>query len=223
MTPWIRLDLAQTPDGTRLELMQRGEDFSIRANGQLLMNSRVHGSEEALAEMALSALSGRPTPDVLVGGLGCGYTLAAALSRLGPHATVSVAEIVPAVVRWNREHLGHLNGHPLTDARVRVVEADICELFRTPTQPFDAILLDVDNGPRAVARSTNSWLYTPKGLAAIFDTLRPHGVLALWSAGPEVGFSERLRDAGFKVELRRAKAHPSRTRQQHLIWLATKA
>ena len=222
MTPWTRLDTAETPDGTRLELMRRGNDFSIRANGQLLMNSRVHGSEEVLAERGIAALGNRPRPHVLVGGLGCGYTLAAALSRLGAGARVSVAEIVPAVVRWNREILGELTGKPLEDPRVHVLEKDICDVFRAPEEPFDVILLDVDNGPRAVARRSNGWLYTPPGLAAMFGALAPSGVLALWSAGPEPGFSGRLRAAGFAVSLERASSLPGRRGPQHWIWLASK-
>jgi spermidine synthase len=219
MTPWIRIDRADAPDGTRLELFRRGNDFSIRANGQLLMNTRVHGSEESLAELALSSLSERAKVSVLVGGLGCGYTLAATLSRVGPEASVTVAEVEPAVVRWNRELLGALNGRPLDDARVSVIEGDICALFRAPRQRFDAILLDVDNGPRAVARESNSWLYSPAGLAGIREALTPRGVLALWSAGPEVGFSERLRAAGLRVVLHRVRSHPSLARRQHMIWI----
>lgn len=223
MTPWILVERSETPDGTRIELMRRGEQFSIRANGELLMNSRVHGSEEALAEMALGALdaSTRARARVLVGGLGCGYTLAAALPRLGPAAIVSVAEIAPAVVRWNRDVLGQLTGRPLEDSRVRVLETDICDLFRTRRDSFDAVLLDVDNGPRAVARKSNGWLYTPAGLTAIRASLQPGGILAIWSAGPEVGFSDEMRAAGFRVVLQRTPAHRGRTRQRHWIWLGT--
>jgi spermidine synthase len=223
MTPWTLIERSETPDGTRLELMRRGDQYSIRANGELLMNSRVHGSEEALAELALQALAApaRPRARLLVGGLGCGYTLAAALARLGPEASVSVAEIAPAVVRWNRGVLGELNGKPIEDPRVNVLESDICQLFRSPQQRFDVILLDVDNGPRAVARASNGWLYTPAGLAAIRATLNPRGVLAIWSAGPEVGFSDRLRATGFEVVLQRTPARAGRTRQRHWIWLAT--
>lgn len=223
MTPWILVERSETPDGTRIELMRRGEQFSIRANGELLMNSRVHGSEEALAEMALGALDGalRARARVLVGGLGCGYTLAAALSRLGPEATVSVAEIAPAVVRWNRDVLGQLTGKPLEDRRVSVLETDICALFRARRHRFDAVLLDVDNGPRAVARKSNGWLYTPSGLTAIRASLDPGGILAIWSAGPEVGFSDQMRAAGFRVVLQRTAAHRGRTRQRHWIWLGT--
>lgn len=223
MTPWILVERSETPDGTRIELMRRGEQFSIRANGELLMNSRVHGSEEALAEIALGALdaAARTRARVLVGGLGCGYTLAAALSRLGPAASVSVAEIAPAVVRWNRDVLGQLTGKPLEDSRVSVLETDICDLFRARRHRFDAVLLDVDNGPRAVARKSNGWLYTPAGLAAIRASLEPGGILAIWSAGPEVGFSDQMRAAGFRVVLQRTPAHRGRTRQRHWIWLGT--
>jgi spermidine synthase len=222
VTPWTLIERSETPDGTCLELMRRGDQFSIRANGELLMNSRVHGSEEALAELALDALAApaQAQARVLVGGLGCGYTLAAALARLGARASVQVAEIAPAVVRWNRGVLGELCGKPLEDARVEVLETDICALFRAPIRRFDAILLDVDNGPRAVARASNGWLYTPAGLAGIRTTLAPGGVLAVWSAGPELGFSDRLREAGFAVVLHRTPARAGRTRQRHWIWLA---
>lgn len=221
MTPWILIERSETADGTRLELMRRGDQFSIRANGELLMNSRVHGSEEALAELAIAALpeATRARARVLVGGLGCGYTLAAALGRVGPAASVAVAEIASAVVRWNRGVLGELTGKPLDDARVSVFETDICELFRAGRQRFDVILLDVDNGPRAVARASNGWLYTPAGLAAIRSSMNSGGVVAVWSAGPELGFSDRLRAAGFEVVLHRPPARAGRTRQRHWIWL----
>lgn len=220
-THWERIERAETPDGTRLELFRRGNHYSIRVNGELLMNSRVHHSEEEFAKATLAALGPRTAARVLVGGLGCGYTLAAALAGLGPEGTVVVAEIAPAVVRWNRERLGALNGHPLEDARTRVFEGDVCDLICTPAQPFDAILLDVDNGPRAVARPGNGWLYSPDGLRAIQAALTPGGVLAIWSAGPEVGFSTRLRDAGFTVSMQRVRSHPGRAKEPALIWLAS--
>jgi spermidine synthase len=222
MTPWTLVDRSETPDGTRLELLRRGHYFSIRANGALLMNSRVHGSEEQLAQMALQSLSDRGNAHVLIAGLGCGYTLSAALALLGPAATVSVVEIAPAVVQWNREMLAELNQRALDDPRVRVIEADICDLLRTSQQPVDAILLDVDNGPRAVARASNGWLYSPVGLATLRDRLTSRGVLAIWSAGPEVGFSDRLREKGFEVSLHRVRSHAARTKEQHWIWLATR-
>jgi spermidine synthase len=224
MTPWTSIERTQTPDGTRLELLSRGEHFSIRVNGQLLMNSRVHDSEETLAELALGALTTqREAAQVLVGGLGFGYTLAAALARLGPAASVCVSEISPAIIAWNRDLLAHLNGRALDDPRVVVLEGDVCDVFRSPQRSFDAILLDVDNGPRAVGRPSNGWLYSPPGLAAIRGALNPGGVLAIWSAGPEVSFSERLRQAQFSVVLQRVRSHRARTQERHFIWLATNA
>jgi spermidine synthase len=222
MTPWTLVERASTPDGSRLELMRRGSHFSIRVNGRLLMNSRVHHSERSLAELALAALRDRERVRLLIGGLGFGYTLAAAIERLGPSASVTVIEIAPAVVRWNRERLQELNGRALDDPRVTVVEGDICELLRGGDRSFDVVLLDVDNGPRAVERPGNAWLYTPAGLAALRTTLAPAGVLAIWSAGPEVGFSERLRAAGFDVVLHRAQSHAVRTEERHFIWVGTK-
>jgi spermidine synthase len=235
VTPWTLVDKAESPDGTRLELLRRGPSFSIRVNGQLLMNSRVHGSEVRLAELALGALSERPRPHVLVGGLGFGYTLAAALERLPPDARVTVSEIAPAVVHWNRERLGELNGASLADPRVTIVMGDVRELLRggagtsaplaaaAGAPAFDVVLLDVDNGPRAVGRESNAYLYTPDGLAGIRASLSAGGVLAIWSAGPEVGFSERLRAAGFDVVLHRVASHAARTNERHFIWLGTNA
>jgi spermidine synthase len=224
MTPWTLVDRAEAEDGARLELFRRGSHYSIRVNGSLLMNSRVHDSERALAQLALEALAPEPraAARVLVGGLGFGYTLAAALGVLGPGAAVSVVEIAGAVIRWNRDLLGELNGQAVADPRVTLIEADLCAFLRAPPQPFDVLLLDVDNGPRAVGRPANSWLYSPEGLAALRAALHPGGVLAVWSAGPEVGFSDRLRSAGFDVVLHRVQSHAVRTRERHFIWLATR-
>jgi spermidine synthase len=220
MTPWTSIESAENPDGMRLELLRRGPHFSIRSGGQLLMNSRVHDSEQALARLALDALAEPERASVLVGGLGFGYTLAAALARLGAGASVSVIEVAPAVIRWNREHLRELNGGALDDPRVTVIEGDVCARFRARASRFDVILLDVDNGPRAVGRPGNAWLYTPDGLATIKATLTPGGVLAVWSAGSEVGFSDRLRAAGFDVVLHRVLSHAARTQERHFIWIA---
>lgn len=220
MTPWTLIETAENPDGMRLELLRRGPHFSIRSGGQLLMNSRVHDSEEALARLALEALGRPESASVLVCGLGFGYTLAAALARVGPSASVTVIEVAPAVIRWNREQLGELNAHALDDARVTVIEGDVCARFRARPSRFDVILLDVDNGPRAVGRPGNAWLYTPDGLDTIKAALTPGGVLAVWSAGPEVGFSDRLRAAGFAVVLHRLPSHAARTRERHFIWIA---
>jgi len=222
MIPWRLLDRSEAAEPTRLELFQRGTEFSIRANGELLMNSRLYGSEEAQAKLALETLPAalQKRARVLVGGLGCGYTLAATLRELGPEASVTVAEVSPAVVRWNREFFGELSGRPLEDARVEVLELDVGALFRARQRTFDAILLDVDNGPRAVGRASNAWLYTPPGLAAMRAVLGPEGVLSIWSAGPELGFSERLRAQGFTVACHRTPAHAGATRKRHWIWVA---
>jgi len=205
-----------------MELLQRGNHFSIRVDGMLLMNSRVHDSEEVLAELALVGLRERAEASVLVGGLGFGFTLVAALTRLGPSARVWVAEIAPEVVRWNRERLKQLNGMALEDPRVTVLESDIVEVLGEGSRCYDSILLDVDNGPRAVGRPTNAWLYTPDGLAEMREALVPGGVLAIWSAGPEPTFSERLRAAGFEVVLHRTQSHAARTKERHFIWIGTR-
>jgi spermidine synthase len=222
VTPWTLVDQSQTPDGTRLELFQRGKDFSIRANGQLLMNSRVHGSEEELARLGIAPVRERAKARVLVGGLGFGYTLAAALNVLEHDAVVTVAELAAAVVRWNEGPLGALAGAPLADPRVVVHTGDVVPLVRAKESAFDAVLLDVDNGPRALTQASNSWLYTPEGLRALHRALTPNGTLAVWSAGPELGFSNRMETAGFSVTMHRVLTRPNAVRQRHLIWLGTR-
>jgi len=220
MTPWTLIETAENPDGMRLELLRRGPHFSIRSGGQLLMNSRVHDSEQTLARLALEAFAEPERASVLVGGLGFGYTLAATLALLGPSASVTVIEVAPAVIRWNREQLGELNGRALDDARVTVVEGDICARLRAGSVNHDVILLDVDNGPRAVGRPGNAWLYSPDGLGTIKAALTPGGVLAVWSAGSDVSFSDKLRAAGFEVALHRVQSHAAKTQERHFIWIA---
>jgi spermidine synthase len=220
MTPWTLVDAHEDDDGMQHELYRRGEHYSIWVGAHLLMNSRVHGSERALAELTLDALGERPGAHVLVGGLGFGYTLAEALARLDARAAVTVAEVSSAVIRWNRELLGALNGGALADPRVRMWEGDVCDLVRASERSFDAILLDVDNGPRAVGRVSNGFLYSAEGLAAIRACLVPGGVLSVWSAGPEPSFSERLRAADFEVVLHRVQSHAARTRERHFVWVA---
>jgi len=222
MNPWKLIDSCEIPaDGGELRLYQRGEEHSIAiVGGGELMNSRVFGSEEALAELACTALAGPQQARVLVGGLGMGYTLAAALRHLGADAEVVVAELVPAVVRWNREFIGGYAGHPLADPRVTVREGDIARILKRERESFDAILLDVDNGPEGLTHKANDWLYSDAGLGAAHDTLRRGGVLAVWSAGPDSGFSERLRRAGFEVTVHTVRAHAGRRGARHTIWLA---
>jgi len=221
MTPWVLLDSAQVPgNGGELHLYQRGDEFSIKIVGRgELMNSRVHGSEEALAEHTCARLVGCSNPRLLIGGLGMGFTLAAALRRLGDQAQVVVAELVPAVVTWNRGLLGEPAAHRLQDPRVIVQEKDVARLIKAEQQAYDAILLDVDNGPEGLTRKKNNWLYSVSGLNAAYAALRPQGVLAVWSAGPAPEFLQRLRKVGFEVDEMRVRAHGSKG-ARHIIWFA---
>jgi spermidine synthase len=299
MLAWELLDSADVPGGNEpLRLLRRGAEYSIRVGAKELMGSAVHGSEEALAALALAAtrhgrrqndrssptplnmlavtgdheckvqsarckvqnghasrlsatIDHRPStithdcrstrfcsgrflapprvpPDdqekacVLVGGLGMGYTLAAALPLLDDDAQILVAEVVPAVVRWNRTHLSHLAGNPLADPRVRVAEEDVGRIIAESDGAFDVILLDVDNGPRSLTRATNGWLYAPAGLTAVHAALRIGGVLAVWSAGPDLSFTSRLRRTGFEVEETTVRARGKRGGRKHVIWLASR-
>jgi spermidine synthase len=226
MKPWILLDSAAIPGGGELHLYQHVRDFAIRVGRDELMNSRAHGSEDALATLAFARLGARPRARVLVGGLGMGFTVAAALRGLGPDGgLVVVAELVPAVVAWNRGPLGHLAGEPLADPRVSVEVGDVAAAIaagcRSPADAYDLILLDVDNGPQALTTTGNHRLYGSAGLAAAHRALRPGGVLAVWSAGPDAAFTRRLRQAGFQVELAQARSHGSKGSRQS-IWLAVR-
>jgi spermidine synthase len=221
MIPWQLLDSAPVPGGSEtLHLYQRGTEFSIRVDTNELMNSRVHGSEDALAELACTRVGDRPAPTILIGGLGMGYTAAAALRRLGPQARVVVAELVPAVVAWNRGVLAALAGHPLEDSRVSVREIDVARILQTEQQAFDAILLDVDNGPDGLTRTGNDWLYGKAGLQAAHAALKPSGILAVWSATPAPAFTKLLRQTGFTAEEVTARARGNKGGSRHLIWLA---
>jgi spermidine synthase len=223
MIPWKHLDSALVPgDITELRLYERGGEFSIRVNGSELMNSRVHGSEDALAGLACARIASLPTPRVLIGGLGMGYTAAAALHRLGAGSRVVVAELVPAVVAWNRSFLGELSGHPLHDPRITVREADVALILQEERRAWDAVLLDVDNGPAGLTRKGNDRLYTGAGLTAAFAALRPAGVLAVWSADPDRAFARRLCRAGFDVEESSVRARGPGGGSRHTIWLATR-
>lgn len=222
MNRWTILDTATIPGGGgELRLSQRGDEFSIKivGLGGELMNSRMHGSEDALAELACGPVRDRPQPRVLIGGLGMGFTLAAALKALGPNAEVVVAELVPAVVEWNRGPLGACAGNPLNDPRTRIHIGDVAEVLRAETKAFDAILLDVDNGPDGLTHKDNDWLYSLDGLQAAASALRPDGILAVWSAGPDQLFTIRLKKTGFRVETRTVRAHAGKG-SRHTIWLA---
>lgn len=224
MIPWVFLESAQVPgNGGELSLYRRGEEFSIRVGNRELMNSRVHGSEEALAEMACARVAGRSQPRILIGGLGMGFTLSAALRAIGTEGRVVVAELVPAVVTWNRGPLSALAGHPLQDGRVTVQEVDVGQIMRAKRQAYDAILLDVDNGPEGLARKDNDWLYARPGLEAAHASLRSGGVLAVWSAVPHQVFAQRLRRVGFAVNEVQVPAGSSGKGRRHTIWLAARS
>lgn len=222
MIPRTLLGSATIPDTKiELKLYQSGDLFSIKIPGRGdLMNSRVHGSERALAELACARLRGNDRPRILIGGLGMGFTLAAALQTVGPHAEIVVAELVPEVVEWNRTLIGAPAGHPLDDPRSRVYVGDVAELIRREPRGFDAILMDVDNGPEALVRRANDWLYGLDGLVATRAALRPDGVLAVWSAAADRLFSIRLRQARFAVSEHVVRPHRAGKGPRHHIWLA---
>ncbi|MBE0599227.1 MAG: hypothetical protein IH614_18445 [Desulfuromonadales bacterium] len=221
MIPWKLIDTAQIPgNGGELQLLQRDDEFSISiVGGGVLMNTRAHGSEDALAELVCSKIRHRPGSRVLIGGLGMGFTLASALQHLGLDAEVVVAELVPAVVGWNRGPLGVYAGNPLHDGRATVREGDVANILKSERKAFDAILLDVDNGPEGLTRKKNNWLYGMEGLTASYLALRPNGMLAVWSAGPDRDFTERLQKIGFTVKQARVRAHQNKG-ELHTIWLA---
>lgn len=221
MKPWVLLATAAIPGGGEMGLYQHVKDFAIRVDRDELMNSISHGSEDALARLAIAKLGARAARRALIGGLGMGFTAAATLRDIGDDGHVTIAELMPAVVEWNRGPLAHLAGHPLDDARVTVHVGDVAELLRSQRGAYDLILLDVDNGPQALTSSANHWLYGAKGLANAFAALRPGGVLAVWSAGPEPAFTQRLKQAGFQVALTEARAHGNRG-TRFVIWLAVR-
>jgi spermidine synthase len=220
MIPRIEIATAQVPGGGRLRLISRGAEFSITLDGNELMNTRLSGSEEALATLSIDRLGTRAEPHLLIGGLGMGFTLRAALARLGPTARITVVELVTAVVEWARGPLNEVFSGCLADARVDVVEADVGDLIRNARSNYDAILLDVDNGPDGLTKGSNDWLYGAAGLSAARIALKPNGLLAVWSAHPDSGFSRRLRNAGFAVEAHHVRAGRNRG-ARHTIWIAS--
>jgi spermidine synthase len=222
--PWSLLDTAPVPGGGgELRLVRRGSEFSIRLGHNELMNSRLSGSEEALATIACERIQVRDQPQILIGGLGMGFTLRAALAALGPDARIIVAELVPAVVTWARGPMAEVFGTSLTDPRVSIRESDVCDLIRSGRSTFDAILLDVDNGPEGLTRKGNDALYNMQGLRAAGTALRSGGIFSVWSSGPDQDFTRRLRKAGFDVEEVKARANGSRGGARHVIWVGTRA
>jgi len=217
--PWELLGQTRTPDGEDMSLTRQGSEYVILASGKPLMSSRMHGSEEALASFGCRDARLRDEPCVLVGGLGMGFTLRATLDVLPPAATVVVAELVPAVVEWNRGALGPLAGQPLKDKRVQVELGDVAATLRASRRRFDAILLDVDNGPAAFTASHNTRLYDNDGIAAARTALTEAGVLAVWSAWEDRKFEQRLRHAGFTVQVERVRARLKKGGPRHTIFL----
>lgn len=223
MIPWEEIERAEIPGGEEeVILRKRGPEFSIRIAATELMNSRIHGSEDALAELTCSRISRKPGRRILIGGLGMGYTLAAALQHSGYDSLITVAELIPAVIRWNREHLGHLAGNPLADGRVFVRQEDVAETITREKSIWDAIILDVDNGPDGITRKVNDRLYGMSGLKNAFLALRTGGVLSIWSSGTDEQFTSRLKQCRFQTEIVTVRARKPGKGARHTIWLATK-
>lgn len=223
MQPWIHLATATTPEGDTLRLLRRGEEFSIRLEGgNELMNSRLGGSEEALATLALDLLAARPAPRVLIGGLGMGFTLRAAQSVAPPDARLVVSEIVPELVGWAGQHMAAVFGDCLDDPRVEVRTGDVRAAIGEAAGAFDAILLDVDNGPDGLTRGDNDALYGEAGLHSARRALTPCGVLAVWSAAPDRAFPQRLSRCGFDATTHTVRAGRTRRGARHTIWTAVR-
>ncbi|MBW1693448.1 MAG: hypothetical protein JRJ41_04670 [Deltaproteobacteria bacterium] len=221
MKPTIKLATAHTPDGGEMVLYQHGSDFSIKINGQDLMNSRRHESELELARLGCAHLEGRKAPSVLIGGLGLGYTLRQALDMLSPHARVVVGELLGAVVEWNQEFFGKLNGHPLRDERVDIKRGDVVDIITRSRNRFDSILIDIDNGPNEMTDLGNRRLYGREGILACRRALREQGCLAVWSAESSKKFEQLLMSCGFHVRRFRAPAHKGSKSQSYFVWVAS--
>jgi len=222
MKPWIELGQTDTPDGSDMRLTEHDGAYVILVNGRTLMSSRMHGSEEALATLACQHLEAADQPRVLVGGLGMGFTLRATLDLLPPGALVTVSELVPAVVEWNRGPLGPLANYPLNDKRVRVKVTDVGLTLRANSGRFDAIVMDVDNGPAALTSPKNSGLYDNAGVAAAYTALKTGGRLAVWSAWDDRKFEQRLRFHGFLAQSNRVRARLKKGGSKHTIFVGTK-
>ena len=223
MVPRVLLDTAHIPGSAEtLRLIQRGTEFSIMLGANELMNSRLSGSEEALATLACAKLASRDNPRVLIGGLGMGFTLRAALAELGSDAEIIVAELVPAVVAWAQGPMAAHHGTSLSDPRTVIITDDVAKLIRAGDAQYDAILLDVDNGPDGLTKGANDHLYSHDGLVRVWRALRPGGVFAIWSAAPDKAFANRFGDAGFTVEESIVRANKGKSGARHVIWLGVK-
>jgi len=223
MIPWEEIDRAKIPgQESELILRRRDTEFSIRTGGTELMNSRVHRSEEALAGLALERAPKKRDLTILVGGLGMGYTLAETLKLSQPDTRILVAELIPTVISWNRDHIGHLAGMPLDDPRVRVEASDVATILKRQKNAWDIILLDVDNGPAGLTKRSNNRLYSDAGLKTAFKALTPNGVLGIWSAGDDPAFTRCLTRSGFKAKAVSVRAASSGKSSRHTIWIAVK-
>lgn len=218
MVPWVTVDRALVGKN-EFALERHGDDWVVRVDRRVLMSNRIHDSEIALAEEAIDRA--QVARHVLVGGLGLGYTLRAVLDLVSETSQVTVAELVPELVEWNRRHLGMLNEHPLEDTRCRAVVGDVCDLLKRSRRTFDVILLDVDNGPEALAQPMNQRLYGQGGIRACYDALTPGGVLGVWSAEPNARYERALRTFPFDVEVLRVPARVG-ARPKHVLFLATR-
>jgi spermidine synthase len=223
MTPRIHLGTALVPGGDQLDLYSRGDDFMIVLDRNELMSTRMNGSEIALAEMTLERLAGNAAPHLLIGGYGMGFTLRAALGKMGSQGRASVAELVPEIIAWARGPMTAVAAGCLDDPRVRLIMGDVAAAIRRDPAAYDAILLDVDNGPDGLTREGNDGLYSAEGLAAAKRALRPSGILAVWSAGENKKFAKRLERAGFMVDEVAVRARTNGKGPRHIIWFAKKA
>ncbi|MEO6091809.1 MAG: spermidine synthase [Novosphingobium sp.] len=222
ITPEL-IGTAQVPEGVELRLMRRGDEFTIVLERNELMSTRVWASEEALAEMTCERIAGRSAPDLLIGGYGMGFTLRAALAKLGKDASVTVAELVPEIIEWARGPMRDLTANGLDDPRVLLVEDDVAMLIGAANNGYDAILLDVDNGPDGLTRPSNDQIYSAQGLGAAMTALKPAGILAIWSAQTDPVFTKRLREAGFDVDEVTVRQRANGKGARHVIWFAQKA
>jgi spermidine synthase len=221
MIPRELIATALVPGGAELRLFRHGQDYAIVLDRNELMNSRMGGSEEALAVMTCARLASKPSPHLLIGGYGMGFTLRAALARLGPDARITLAELVPEIIDWARGPMTTLTAGCLDDPRVHLLHGDVGAAIAAGRRSYDAILLDVDNGPDGLTRAANDQLYAMSGLASAKAALKPGGVLAIWSAAPDPIFARRLRACGFKVEEVTVRARSNGKGPRHVIWFAT--
>ncbi len=221
MNDWEILEETRVPSGGgRLTLYQRGEEFSIWINETELMGSHVHESEDELARLPLQDPKLNPNPHVLIGGLGMGYTLAAALRHLPEGGRITVSELIPEVVKWNKGPLGHLAGNPLEDRRASVQRKDVARLLQNELEEYDVVLLDVDNGPEGLTRGGNDWLYTEEGLESAYTALKPGGILGIWSGFRDPAFYMRLKKINYKdVRQVSVRVGPHENNDEQLIWI----